>query len=1353
MPNGIANSFLSAEDIEISSQAKEDDIWDIVPVEEVTVTSEQTHVYPGQSLKLDVILQPEYAKYTAKNIEYEVIFGSSYATIEGSTLIVKEDPSEHNIGKQIQVIAIVDGIKSQNILSFDIVRVQVDTVKILNAETQIAQGKTLQISTQILPENSTSKKLDYCIISGNEYATINSTGLIRVKPFLERGDLSIEVKVSSVENSSVFDIKRFDLYVPTRNLALKASNYIPLCGDCVQLLPLTDDRATICVPNYEIISGEEYIESLTDNLLKIKQKITNKNPQIVLRATRDNIKSLIVTLNIYIPTYSLTLTTDKFEINQGEKLNLTAIPDVENATLTNLKYFIEEQNFATISSSGVLTSYVMNDIELSTVHVWAEIDGITSNVLEIRIKRPQFAISWDKNPESRINTTDKITLSASFDGATIEDVEFCIVSGQEYIKNFEGKTIEIKSGIEVKQPQIKLYAIYGEFISSEYIIDVYIPVQEILLKNSNVTKVEQGRNYLFESEILPKNANFADSKLIYSLNVGSEVAEISESGELTIKNDAPIGSEIVLTISAPDNIKLEHTVIIEAVNATKIEINKIEKENKIEITEADFVYPGELLTVSLNYLEPFNVSKERQKFYLLPLTYSDCYTIVDDCKIQINNEINYSKPTFALRAVYAFDESLYIDFEINVYIPVTKVALTKVDNAMVFENSRILISKLVNAEIYPLCSNVREVEYSIIEGTEYARLDGKYVVISEVPAGDIKLKIHAEAEGVQCKSDVEFVIYVKALEFENIEIDNRSPMSSKACGEEVVITPTVSTRATTQEFTFEISRGKAVVEKIYIDNDLTAYDPTNILTGKKLKIVVAKNASEIGEKFIQIIINHRDDISQTIDLEVYIPIEDVYFSTDFGSEIIDEIEYHYIERGTTNILKFDFTTGATNAGLKNPDTGEDNWEIVDKDIANVFSLDGTVAVPQNTPAGTLVNVTFKSLDRMENTFVAHFIIKKFDEPVFKFKVDENPSSAVPYGRDSQGDIIDNTKPQLWVGRETEVVITLSGLDLQVYGLKVYTEDVNQSLTLKTVNSNTVKLLMSPDARGDYSCSPTIKINDGTAEYEVQLPKIEAFRPMSGKVVLKDADVPMKFAKKQLELEAGEDWDHHATYKITDIEFLSSKLLGAQIVSGQLCINANDASKEQIIVLRCLQKYNGLSIPYLNENNAEYTVTQCVCEINFDFRGGHSGTARTIGVDGWSNQISIPTLNGWSFLGYYTQAGGNGIQCYNSGGELNNGVNFSDLENTTLYAYWSKTEQFTAKLECNVWCTQFTITVDHALLITKTFTIYFKYIWGDECSTTLTIKAGKTTGSVGVTMAFIGFEYVAWTAWFSQTIYK
>ncbi len=1353
MPIGIVTSFSAAEYTEISSKAKADEVWDIVPIEKVTVISQQTYVYPGQRVELDVILQPEYAKYTAEKFEYQIISGLSYASIEGSTLIVEEDQSEHNIGKEIQVVAIVDGKKSQNILIFEIVRVQVEAVKILNKETQIAQGKTLQLSTQILPENSTSSKLDYSIISGGEYATINSTGLIRVKPFLERGDLSIEVKASSAENSDVFDTKRFDLYVPTRNLALEASNYLPLCGDYVQLMPLIDERATICAPNYEILSGEEYIESFAGNSLKLKQDITDKNPQIVLRATRDNLKSLSITLNIYVPASSLTLTAEKIEINQGEKLNLTVIPDVENATLTNLKFFVEEQNFATISASGVLTPNVMNEVDESTVHVWAENDGIISNVLEITIKKPKFAIYWDKNPESRMNSADKITLLASLDGLKIEEVEFCIVSGQQYIENFDGKTIEIKSGIIDKEPQIKLYATYEEFVSSEYIIDVYIPVQEILFKNPAVTKVEQGRNYLFENEILPLNANLADSKLTYSLNVGRDVAEVSENGELTIKNDAPIGSEIVLTVSAPDNIKLEHKMIVEAVNATKIEINKIEKADKREVTDADFVCPGDLLTVSLNYLEPFNVSKERHRFYLLPLTYSDCYTIVDDCKIQINNEINYSKPTFALRAVYAFDESIFVDFKLNVYIPVTKVSLTKVDNVLAFENSRILISELVSAGIYPLYSNVREVEYSIVEGNEYARIDGEYVVISKVPAGDIKLKIHAEAEGVRCNNDVEFVIYVKALAFENIGIENSSPMSSKTFGEEAVITPTVSSRATTQEFTFEISKGRAVVEKIYIDNDLTAYDSTVILTGKKLKIVVAKNASQIGEKFIQIKVSHADGISQILNLEVYIPIEEVSFSTGLGFEMIDDVAYQYIERGTVNTFKFDFTAGATNAGLKNPDTGEANWEIVDKGIANEFSLGGIVAVPQNTPAGTLVDVKFRSLDRMRNTFVAHFIVKQFDDPAIKFKVDENPSSAVPYGRDSHGVAIDNTKPQLWVGRDTEVILTRNGLDLQAYGLEVRAEDATQSLALKTVNSNTVKLLMSADAKGDYACSPIIKIKDGTAEYEVQLPKIEAFRPMLGKVVLKDADVPMKVARKKLELQAGEGWDAYATNKITDIEFLSSRLLGAQIVSGELCINANDASAEQVIVLRCLQSYNGKEISYLNDAGAEHAVTQRVRQITFDFRDGHSGTEKTVGVNGWSKQITIPKLNGWNFVGYYTQAGGKGTKCYNSSGKLQYRVNLSNLENTTLYAYWSKTEWFNSSVEVGFWGNEFIMTADHALLKTQTFNVDFKYVWGNAYSTTITINAGETTGKVGVNIPFIGFEYIYYVSGFYQTIYK
>ena len=77
------------------------------------------------------------------------------------------------------------------------------------------------------------------------------------------------------------------------------------------------------------------------------------------------------------------------------------------------------------------------------------------------------------------------------------------------------------------------------------------------------------------------------------------------------------------------------------------------------------------------------------------------------------------------------------------------------------------------------------------------------------------------------------------------------------------------------------------------------------------------------------------------------------------------------------------------------------------------------------------------------------------------------------------------------------------------------------------------------------------------------------------------------------------------------------------------------------------------------------------EINFNFQGGTGGTT-TINnpVNEIMNTITLPTLSGYTFAGYYTEPLGKGVQYY---GDRGQSTHINDLaQGTILYASWQST---------------------------------------------------------------------------------
>ena len=1029
--------------------------FDTVLIEDCTVVSStDLEVNVGQQIKLSVQTVPSYAVFTARNISYEIINGNKYASIVDDTLIISETA---NIGVEVSVIAIVEGKESSNILTFTIVPIPVQKIEILNLENSIQEGCSLMLTSLVLPNNASNKEIAYTIISGSQYATIWADGKIKVNNKLPFGNLKIVVRAQSKSDEKIYVDKEFSLYVPTSKITLTADNLYPNAGENVELLPTYSSSASSDLPEYLILEGSEYIGSLVRNTLKIKNIIGIENPQIKLCCIRDGCISNSILINIIIPIEKLIITSDKNIINQGEsiKLDVTTVPS--NATKQGLMFQIISGTEGTITADGYLTA-LSGSNENTTVKVIAKSNNVVSDEYEITIRKPDFNLfSNINNPTIDSVNGAEVELSVNHSIPKASTPIYEIVKGEEYGEVI-GNVLYIYNGITNDNPQITVRAQIGEFQSNDLTIDVKILAEKIVFAEGCVDEVEQRRSYIFTANILPTNATLVNADISYTLNVDDTIATISEFGVLEIYENAPIGTIITITANGPDGVSASHNVTVKPVYAKTISI--YETKNKT------VVRPGSVLNFDAIFNGSDNIS-ECVKQYSLRIDGCSIASVDDKtvtvCPIE---QITQNNPRFSVVAVSTQGNITITDeWEVEVYIPVVDIQLSQ-KVGEVNEGKTVLISDLLNTQIYPKNANTKSVKYSIARGNEYVKIinNEELVISNNLPNGNLTFTISATAEGITSNTVI-FVMYV-ATKTLAVEVDNVNPMSLIAYGEKVNIYTSVDSRATNKSPNITVTHGADL-----IDN----------LTADGFDVKPNLRSIENLDKRITLEIE-RDGIIKIINVVVYIPVEELVF------------EARSVTRGTSENL-VDVIHNANDEYC-----GFEILEITDG-CALSMTMPMKLTVPQYFNAGTPIVISYKSLDRLRKEFSTTLYVDAFTQnDLTKFTTD--------FGYDSNGILISSTNPQLASGLSANIQLSYQHESLAAYGLEIqdlFVDEYHSWLwqwawavwnvpnDVRLDENDTINVLAGKDGKSTINIEVVVK--DGEFVYFVELPRIAIFKPV------------------------------------------------------------------------------------------------------------------------------------------------------------------------------------------------------------------------------------------------------------------
>ena len=242
--------------------------YEYVTIENVDVAVSNETVRPGSVIELSCNLTPQYAERTVENITYYISDGNSLvkstnnATINNNVLTVSKYAE---IGAEINVVAVADGIKSA-VKSLQIVKIPVENVAFTTISVTVNQGAEYTLPISIIPENASYKEATYTTVSGSEYFTYLGNNQIKINDFIGRGDAEIEL-TATVDGVQSDNRIKISIYVPIDAVSLSASNTKPTCGDTVNFT-VGLGYATVQDHSYTIVSGEEFIESLSNDRLK-----------------------------------------------------------------------------------------------------------------------------------------------------------------------------------------------------------------------------------------------------------------------------------------------------------------------------------------------------------------------------------------------------------------------------------------------------------------------------------------------------------------------------------------------------------------------------------------------------------------------------------------------------------------------------------------------------------------------------------------------------------------------------------------------------------------------------------------------------------------------------------------------------------------------------------------------------------------------------------------------------------------------------------------------------------------------------------------------------------------------------
>ncbi|MCL2599433.1 MAG: InlB B-repeat-containing protein, partial [Firmicutes bacterium] len=680
------------------------------------------------------------------------------------------------------------------------------------------------------------------------------------------------------------------------------------------------------------------------------------------------------------------------------------------------------------------------------------------------------------------------------------------------------------------------------------------------------------------------------------------------------------------------------------VYAKEIHIDKVSNQKGEEITSQTKVEPCDTLTFEASFGVPWNVSESNKNFWLEVVKGEDWVEKIECDSVRFAKNRGAQDKEIVIRAVTNQNGSLlFAEYALSLYVPVESIVLDQVAQR-VDENTTYLLSSLIYSEIYPSNASVTTVGYDVVEGMDFARIEGDRINIGTVPNKDGFFVLQASVMGGASGGLLSQSIVIKpylAAQWIDLSADNLYPLSSMLGGEIVTLRAQTDDRATENNPILTVIKGAELLAG-------------NVSNGTVLgdSITVKPGLTTLSNIDLHIVIQaQQDGVATLLDIYPEIAVDTLVLSA------------QQVQRGKANALQVVFNNGATNKGWRFLSASVGGVKVSDIDIQS-NGESGILFVDRHYSAGTEILVIYRSDDKQGKEFEATFVVDKLDDGYFEnstnhrikygygdILVDHDNSSAtpdktfsIPYKDANQG-----AWSYLWVGTATQVILKADSGDdligeegLPTYGIASFKTRILQGSAKASGNTITVDTFAKGESEIWYQVELVDgDVNNGGAVYRLAKQGVKVYRPASGTPLILQAGIVTQQTQLSLTT-AFSQWDTSSSYRDIQSFFENGQLrwMGVTVDStvsgnitlssgGVLTINHTSISPTVTINLALQEKFNGV-----NTRVYEFTITQTILKsITLDNQGGTSAVTTVAGINGVN--LTKPTRADYVFAGYYS----------------------------------------------------------------------------------------------------------------------
>ena len=473
------------------------------PIERVNVvTKNDLIVKCSDKIALDAEVYPKSARATVVDKSYYIVDGIKYGSIENNVLTVNAGVP---VGSKIVVCAIVDGVESENLLTFTVDATPVEKIEFLNTETSITMGGALRIETEAFPSDATNKQVSYSIVSDTGFMQISYSGTLSFTRFVDLDDdAKVTVRATSVSDPNVYAEREFSILVP-------ALETVDATADLYEVNQRRAYSFKTSLPYLYEIFGDKAIKYSID----VNQDV----------ATIDDVNGLLYILPNAPVDKEITLTIDAIDgtVSHQQKLTIAKVFAVEFAPVMETapsvsfmgkEYFLpgDEISFDVVSYSPINVTacnkvfalrisdesiayvdgnkVILKDVNSITtknpkltVTVYSEPNGLEQS-FDIDVFIPLQSISVTKKDITvqegmSYKVTDLISYEAVPQNATYVDYQYKLAEIDSSIVNLKNNIVLVSDKLPQGEIIMSLYVEINGVKSNEVEFNIYRPAHSL----------------------------------------------------------------------------------------------------------------------------------------------------------------------------------------------------------------------------------------------------------------------------------------------------------------------------------------------------------------------------------------------------------------------------------------------------------------------------------------------------------------------------------------------------------------------------------------------------------------------------------------------------------------------------------------------------------------------------------------------------------------------------------------------------------------------------------------------------------------------------------------------------------